>query len=182
AFARGVAGEFKHRDPRFLRARGLAMAAPAAQPAAAESRPPAPPAAPAPAVAAAGRADESTFRIEQFPEVQELEQRLALATVSGHGVFVTVIGHIVQPGDLILHDSLAHDCIVGGAKLSGAKRRPFPHSDVEALERQLAQLRPHYRRVLIAVEGVYSMDGDVTPLPRIIELKKKYGALLLVDE
>src|SRR5207237_9750595 len=82
----------------------------------------------------------------------------------------------------ILHDSLAHDCILGGSRLSGAKRRPFPHNDPDALEKQLQQLRPHYRRVLIAVEGVYSMDGDIAPLPRFVELKKKYGCLLLVDE
>ncbi|MFL5365948.1 MAG: aminotransferase class I/II-fold pyridoxal phosphate-dependent enzyme [Myxococcales bacterium] len=271
AFARGVSGEFKHGDPRFLRARGLAVASP---PPAATVPERVPVQAPhAPAAPAATRVDESTYRIEQFPEVQELEQRLGLAaafglknpyfnvhervtndtsviggrtvinwssynylglsgdphvtraaqaaverygtsvsasrvasgekplhreleqelasflgcedsmaTVSGHGVFVTVIGHIMQAGDLILHDSLAHDCILGGAKLSGAKRRPFPHNDVAALEKQLAQLRPHYRRVLIAVEGVYSMDGDIAPLPGVIELKKKYGALLLVDE
>src|SRR5207245_4192486 len=79
-------------------------------------------------------------------------------------------------------DALAHDCIVSGAKLSGAKRRPFPHNDWRALEKQLQQLRPHYRRVLIAIEGVYSMDGDFPDLPRFIELKKKYGCLLLLDE
>jgi 8-amino-7-oxononanoate synthase len=124
------------------------------------------------------------------PLHRELEQELAgflgcedaVVTVSGHGVFVTVIGHLMQPGDLILHDSLAHDCILGGSKLSGAKRRPFPHNDPDALERALQQLRPHYRRVLIAVEGVYSMDGDIAQLPRFVELKKKYKALLLVDE
>jgi 8-amino-7-oxononanoate synthase len=124
------------------------------------------------------------------PLHRELEEELArflgaedaVVMVSGHGVFVTVIGHIVGDGDLILHDSLAHDCILGGAKLSGAKRRPFPHNDWQALEKQLAQLRPHYKRVLIAVEGVYSMDGDICPLPKYIELRKKYGALLLVDE
>jgi 8-amino-7-oxononanoate synthase len=71
---------------------------------------------------------------------------------------------------------------MGGAKLSGAKRRPFPHNDWQNLEKQLQQLRPHYKRVLIAVEGVYSMDGDICPLPKYIELKKKYGCLLLVDE
>src|SRR5229473_5979965 len=124
------------------------------------------------------------------PLHRELEQELArflgcedaIVTVSGHGVFVTVIGHLMGPQDLILHDSLAHDCILGGSKLSGAKRRPFPHNDWQNLERQLQQLRPHYKRVLIAVEGVYSMDGDICPLPKYIELKKKYGALLLVDE
>jgi 8-amino-7-oxononanoate synthase len=272
AFARGVAGEFKHGDPRFLRARGLAATPAPLERVSAQGPRAVPPPVAMPAPAAA-RADESTYRIEQFPEVQELEQRLALAAafglknpyfnvhervtndtsviggrtvinwssynylglsgdphvtrsaqaaverygtsvsasrvasgekplhreleqelasflgcedamaaVSGHGVFVTVIGHLLQAGDLILHDSLAHDCILGGSKLSGAKRRPFPHNDFAALEKQLAQLRSHYRRVLIAVEGVYSMDGDIAPLPEVIELKKRYGALLLVDE
>jgi 8-amino-7-oxononanoate synthase len=124
------------------------------------------------------------------PLHRQLEAELAgflgcedsIVMVSGHGAFVTTIGHLLGPGDLILHDALAHDCIMGGAKLSGAKRRPFPHNDWQALDKQLAQLRPHYKRVLIAVEGVYSMDGDITPLPRFIELKKKYGCLLLVDE
>jgi 8-amino-7-oxononanoate synthase len=105
-----------------------------------------------------------------------------VVTVSGHGVFVTTIATLVKDGDLVLHDALAHDCILAGAKLSGAKRRPFPHNDFRALEKQLQQLRPHYRRVLIAIEGVYSMDGDVPDLPRFVELKKKYGCLLLVDE
>ena len=90
------------------------------------------------------------------PLHRELEQELArflgcedaVVTVSGHGVFVTVIGHLMGPQDLILHDSLAHDCIMGGAKLSGAKRRPFPHNDWQNVEKQLQQLRPHYRRVL----------------------------------
>ncbi|MBS2025774.1 MAG: aminotransferase class I/II-fold pyridoxal phosphate-dependent enzyme, partial [Deltaproteobacteria bacterium] len=124
------------------------------------------------------------------PLHRELEQELAtflgtedsVVMVSGHGVFVTVIGHLMQPGDLILHDQLAHDCILGGSKLSGAKRLPFPHNDFAALEKKLEQLRPHFRRVLIAVEGVYSMDGDICPLPEFIRIKKKYGAMLLVDE
>ncbi|HEU5061384.1 MAG TPA: aminotransferase class I/II-fold pyridoxal phosphate-dependent enzyme, partial [Kofleriaceae bacterium] len=75
-----------------------------------------------------------------------------------------------------------HDSILGGARLSGARRRPFPHNDADALERLLVQIRPHARRVLIAIEGVYSMDGDLAPLDRIVELKKRHGALLLVDE
>ena len=106
----------------------------------------------------------------------------AVVMVSGHAAFVTVIGHVVGPSDLVVHDSLAHDCILGGAKMSGAKRRPFPHNDWQALDRALSQLRPHYRRVLIAIEGVYSMDGDIPDLPRLIEIKKKHRALLLVDE
>ncbi len=102
--------------------------------------------------------------------------------VSGNATNVTFIGNIVGPQDLILHDALAHDSIIGGAKLSGAKRRPFPHNDWEALDRALTSLRPHYRRVLVCIEGTYSMDGDIPDLPKFIEIKKRHGAMLLVDE
>jgi 7-keto-8-aminopelargonate synthetase-like enzyme/NAD(P)-dependent dehydrogenase (short-subunit alcohol dehydrogenase family)/acyl carrier protein len=124
------------------------------------------------------------------PLTRELEKALAdffgtedcIVLVSGHATNVSVVGHVVGAGDLVLHDALAHDSIIQGAKLSGAKRRPFPHNDFEALDRMLTSLRPHYRRVLIAIEGTYSMDGDIPELPRFIELKKKHHALLLVDE
>lgn len=102
--------------------------------------------------------------------------------VGGHATNVSVIGHLLGPEDLVLHDSLAHDSILGGARLAGARRRPFPHNDFEALERILREVRSSVRRVLIGIEGVYSMDGDISPLPQIIALKKKYGALLFVDE
>jgi 8-amino-7-oxononanoate synthase len=106
----------------------------------------------------------------------------AVVMVGGHATNVSVIGHMLDSRDLVVHDSLAHDSILGGARLAGARRRPFPHNDIDALERVLEQVRPHARRLLIAVEGVYSMDGDLAPLDRIVELKKRYGALLLVDE
>jgi 7-keto-8-aminopelargonate synthetase-like enzyme len=124
------------------------------------------------------------------PLTLELERALAdffgaedcIALVSGHATNVTVIGHVVGAGDLILHDALAHDSIIQGAKLSGAKRRPFPHNDWAALDRMLTNLRPHYRRVLVCIEGTYSMDGDIPQLPKFIEVKKKHKAMLLVDE
>lgn len=124
------------------------------------------------------------------PLTRELEKALAhffgtedsIVLVSGHATNVTVIGHVCGAGDLILHDALAHDSIIQGAKLSGAKRRPFPHNDWEALDRMLTNLRPHYRRVLIAIEGTYSMDGDIPELPKFIEVKKRHKAMLLVDE
>ena len=106
----------------------------------------------------------------------------AIALVSGHATNVSVLGHLLGPEDLIVHDALAHDSILGGARLSGARRRPFAHNDMDALEDILATTRPEARRVLIAVEGVYSMDGDLAPLDRLIELKRKYKAILLVDE
>ncbi|WP_432846788.1 aminotransferase class I/II-fold pyridoxal phosphate-dependent enzyme [Amycolatopsis sp. CA-161197] len=105
-----------------------------------------------------------------------------LALVSGHATNVSAIGHLVGPGDLIVHDSLAHDSILQGCALSGATRRPFPHNDVAQLEDILRRTRARFRRVLIVVEGAYSMDGDLADLPGLIEVKKRYGALLMVDE
>ncbi|MER5642252.1 aminotransferase class I/II-fold pyridoxal phosphate-dependent enzyme [Kitasatospora sp. NPDC002227] len=105
-----------------------------------------------------------------------------LALVSGHATNVTAIGHLLGPGDLVLHDALAHDSILQGCTLSGAARRPFVHNDTGQLEHLLRANRHRFRRVPIAVEGAYSMDGDLVDLPAVIELKKRYGALLMVDE
>ncbi|WUF74296.1 aminotransferase class I/II-fold pyridoxal phosphate-dependent enzyme [Streptomyces nojiriensis] len=105
-----------------------------------------------------------------------------LTLVSGHATNVTAIGHLVGPEDLVVHDALAHDSILQGCALSGAARRPFAHNDMGQLEHMLRLNRPRFRRVLIAVEGAYSMDGDLVDLPAVVELKKRYGALLLVDE
>jgi len=106
----------------------------------------------------------------------------AIAYVGGHATNETTIGHLFGPGDLILHDALAHNSIVQGCILSGARRRPFPHNDWEAVERILTDIRGDYRRVLVAVEGVYSMDGDWPDLPQLVEAKKRHKAFLLVDE
>ncbi|MEU9122435.1 aminotransferase class I/II-fold pyridoxal phosphate-dependent enzyme [Streptomyces sp. NPDC048506] len=105
-----------------------------------------------------------------------------LALVSGHATNVTAIGHLVGPGDLVVHDALAHDSILQGCALSGAARRPFAHNDTGQLEHVLRRNRSRFRRVLIAVEGAYSMDGDLVDLPAVIELKRRHGALLMVDE
>ena len=91
-------------------------------------------------------------------------------------------GTCLVPGDLILHDALAHNSIIQGSILSGARRRPFPHNDWEALDQLLTELRHDYRRVLIVIEGVYSMDGDYPDLPRFIAVKKKHKTFLMVDE
>ena len=106
----------------------------------------------------------------------------AVTFVGGHATNESVIGHLVGPGDLVLHDSLAHNSIVQGAILSGARRRPFTHNDWQAADRLLEQFRHEYRRVLIVIEGVYSMDGDFPDLPRFIEVKKRHKALLMIDE
>jgi 8-amino-7-oxononanoate synthase len=120
----------------------------------------------------------------------DLEQALAaflgspaaIVFVSGHATNVTTIGHLLGPSDLILHDALAHNSIIQGAALSGATRRAFAHNDWQAVDALLSDVRHSYRRVLIAIEGVYSMDGDFPELPRFVELRTKHKTLLLVDE
>lgn len=106
----------------------------------------------------------------------------AILMVGGHATNETTIGHLVGPGDLILHDALSHNSIVQGAILSGARRRPFPHNDWQALESILAEVRASYRRILVVIEGVYSMDGDYPNLPEFVQVKNKYKAWLMVDE
>ncbi|MEU5062909.1 aminotransferase class I/II-fold pyridoxal phosphate-dependent enzyme [Streptomyces virginiae] len=124
---------------------------------------------------------ELTVRLERaLADFLGLDDCLTL--VSGHATNVTAIGHLVGAGDLVLHDALAHDSILQGCALSGAARRPFAHNDADGLEHLLRLNRARFRRVLIVVEGAYSMDGDLADLPAVIELKKRYGALLMVDE
>jgi 8-amino-7-oxononanoate synthase len=102
--------------------------------------------------------------------------------VSGHATNVSTLASLFGPKDLILHDALAHNSIIEGARLSGAHRLSFPHNDWEALDRLLAQMRAGFERVLIAIEGHYSMDGDTPDLARFVEIKQRHGAFLMVDE
>ena len=121
---------------------------------------------------------------------QQLERLIAdwigvedsIVLVGGHSTNETVIGHVVGQQDLILHDALSHNSIVQGAILSGSRRRAFAHNDFEALDEALTELRTRYRRVLVIVEGVYSMDGDFPNLPKFIEVCKKHKCWLMVDE
>lgn len=106
----------------------------------------------------------------------------AVTFVGGHATNETTIGHLFGAGDLILHDALAHNSIIEGALLSGARRRSFPHNDWQSLDALLTRIRHEYRRVLIAIEGVYGMDGDFPDLPQLIQVKQRHRALLLVDE
>ncbi|MFM8414858.1 MAG: aminotransferase class I/II-fold pyridoxal phosphate-dependent enzyme, partial [Planctomycetota bacterium] len=106
----------------------------------------------------------------------------AITFVGGHATNETVIGHVVGPGDLVLHDAFAHNSLLQGAILSGARRRPFPHNDFEAADAILRQVRGQYRRVLVVIEGIYSMDGDFADLPKFIGVARRNKALLMVDE
>jgi 8-amino-7-oxononanoate synthase/acyl carrier protein len=121
---------------------------------------------------------------------RELERTLArflgvedtVAFVGGHATNETVIGHLFRPGDLILHDALSHNSILQGCILSGARRRMFPHNGWQAADELLQRYRHEYRRVLIVIEGVYSMDGDIPDLPRFIEVRDRHNAFLMIDE
>jgi 7-keto-8-aminopelargonate synthetase-like enzyme len=83
---------------------------------------------------------------------------------------------------LVICDAAVHNSAVTGSVLSGATRRIFAHNDLDQLEEMLSSSRSKFERVLIVVEGLYSMDGDYPDLPRLIKLKKTYHAWLMVDE
>lgn len=124
------------------------------------------------------------------PIQRELEQALAavygvedsIVFVSGHATNVSTIGYLFGPKDLVLHDSLIHNSVLQGIELSGAARRPFAHNDLTALDQILAESRGRFERVLIVVEGHYSMDGDIPDLPALIDIKRRHQAFLMVDE
>jgi len=109
-------------------------------------------------------------------------QQTCVVFVSGHATNVSSIGALLGPKDLIVHDSLAHNSIVIGGTLSRAERRLFPHNDLDELDELLTSSRHRYERVLIAVEGLYSMDGDFPDLARLVEIKRRHAASLMVDE
>ncbi|MGC6456478.1 MAG: aminotransferase class I/II-fold pyridoxal phosphate-dependent enzyme [Coraliomargaritaceae bacterium] len=111
-----------------------------------------------------------------------LECESALTFVSGHATNVSVIEHLTGSRDLIVYDELAHNCILSGIALSGAKSISFAHNDAADCKRVLETHRKDYERVLIAIEGVYSMDGDIAPLDEFVELKRTFRTFLLVDE
>ena len=105
-----------------------------------------------------------------------------LAMVSGHATNVTVIGHLVGAGDAVIHDLLSHNSIIQGAILSGAQRLQFAHNDIAALRRVLHSIRGRAKRILVAIEGHYSMDGDVPDLAATIDAAREANAYLMVDE
>jgi 8-amino-7-oxononanoate synthase len=125
----------------------------------------------------------------------ELETALArfkqteagLSFSTGYAAALGTIGALTGRGDIIILDKLVHASIVDAARLSGAKIRVFAHNDVDDLEKKLKWAvnfrRPSGKgRILIVTESIFSMDGDAAPLHKIVALKHKYGAWLMVDE
>lgn len=120
----------------------------------------------------------------------ELERELAewmgteeaIVFTTGHQANLGAIGTLLEPGDTVVVDSGDHASILDGAILSRAKLRPFRHNRLDKLERTLEKAAGDGGGVLVVVDGVFSMEGDVAPLPEIAELSRRYGARLMVDE
>ena len=128
-------------------------------------------------------AGEKTLHKELEAAIAEWKHtEAALVLVGGHSTNVTCVGNFCGKGDLIVYDAIAHNSIEQGCRLSQATAKPFPHSDVKALESILRNQRHKFGKVLIVIEGAYSMDGDIAPVPEFVALKKKYGCFLMVDE
>jgi 8-amino-7-oxononanoate synthase len=108
----------------------------------------------------------------------------ALTFSTGYATAVGTLTALAREGDVIVLDKLCHASLIDGAKLSGATIRVFPHNHLGKLESHLAWAREHAPdgRVIVATEAVFSMDGDRAPLEEIIAIKKRYRALLLLDE
>lgn len=119
----------------------------------------------------------------------ELEKRLAqflgydsvISYSSGFSANLAAFDTLCDENDIVYSDALNHESIVKGIELSGAECQVFPHKDMAALEQMLAsETRP--ARKFIVTDGVFSMDGDLAPLPQLVELKEKYGCFLIVDD
>jgi 8-amino-7-oxononanoate synthase len=120
----------------------------------------------------------------------ELERELAewmntddaIVFTTGHQANIGTLGTLLGPGDTVIVDSGDHASILDGVLLSKAKMRPFRHNRMDKLERALARAEQDGGGVLVVVDGVFSMEGDVAPLVDITELCARYGARLMVDE
>jgi glycine C-acetyltransferase len=120
----------------------------------------------------------------------QLEQRLAkfkgaedvITFQSGFNANLGTISALVGKEDVIFSDRLNHASIIDGCRLSGAKIIAYEHNDPGALEDAIKEHVSHYRRALIITDGVFSMDGDIAPLPDLVEVAKKYDILFMVDD
>jgi 8-amino-7-oxononanoate synthase len=132
----------------------------------------------------------SRFLNGTTPLHAELERELAewmgseevIVFTTGHQANVGCLGTILGPSDTVICDSGDHASILDGVKISGAKLRPFRHNQMPKLERMLERAADDGGGVLVVVDGVFSMEGDLCDLPSIVELCRRYGARLMVDE
>ncbi|MBQ8458953.1 8-amino-7-oxononanoate synthase [bacterium] len=125
-----------------------------------------------------------------LPIYKELEELLSemygkertLLYNSGYHANVGISSALCQKGDVIFSDKLNHASIIDGMRLSEGKFFRFPHNDMSALENLLERERGNYKNAFIITESVFSMDGDIEDLKKIIQLKKKYDCIMIIDE
>ena len=108
----------------------------------------------------------------------------ALAFSSGYAAAMGILGALLGKEDVVILDKLAHASLIDGARLSGAAVRVYPHNHLGRLESHLKWARENFPQgcVIVATESVFSMDGDWAALPEIVEIKRRFGAMLLLDE
>jgi 8-amino-7-oxononanoate synthase len=132
----------------------------------------------------------SRFMNGTIPLHVELEREIAdwmgtedaLVFTTGYQANLGTIGTILGPGDTVICDSGDHASILDGCRLSGAKLRPFRHNQMDKLERMLERGVNDGGGILVVVDGVFSMEGDLCPVPDVLELTERYGVRLMVDE
>jgi glycine C-acetyltransferase len=120
----------------------------------------------------------------------ELERRIAafkhveacVVFQSGFAANAGTVSAILGPEDHIISDELNHASIIDGCRLSRAKIHVFPHKDAAAADRKLADLSDKPGKKLLITDGVFSMDGDIGPLPALVEVAEKHGAIMMVDD
>lgn len=115
-----------------------------------------------------------------FADLYDVED--SIVYVSGHAANVSTLGFMFGARDAIFHDGLAHNSLVQGALLSGAARYSYAHNDCDSLEQMLEKHRASHKYAIIVTEGLFSMDGNIPDLPRLIDIKKRYDCMLMVDE
>ena len=120
----------------------------------------------------------------------EVEKRLArfkrtesaLIYQTGFAANSGLIPQLVGDGDIVISDKLNHGSIIDGVRLSKAERAVYEHRDLSDLEKVLKDADKKYRRILIITDGVFSMDGDIAPMDKIVKLANEYGAMTYVDD
>lgn len=126
-----------------------------------------------------GNSQPYTYLESKIAEVKEAEAALVFS--SGYLANIGTIPALAGDGDLILSDALNHASIIDGCRLSKAKTQIYRHRDISHLESLLSQSAT-FRRKLIVTDGVFSMDGNIAPLPEICGLAERYNAVVIVDE
>ncbi len=116
-------------------------------------------------------------KIAQFKHVEA-----SVVFQSGFTANAGTVQAVLGRDDVIVSDELNHASIIDGCRLSRAEIKVFPHKDVEACEKILRELQGRQCRKLLITDGVFSMDGDIAPLPQLVELAEKYGCIMMIDD